>query len=183
MRECEQIVEEICSRYAGLCELWFDGGVITPEEGGPVLLPIVDRYQPDMVYYHGPDRAHHRWPGTETGTTGDPCWSTVGSIESLYKNHSGKFVELRQGDPDGAAWCPAMADAPIREHDWLWVPHTEQKLQPLDRLVSMYYNSVGRNANLMTGAVPNTDGLIDDCDLLRYKEFGNEIKRRFGLPY
>ena len=57
-----------------------------------------------------------------------------------------------------------MADAPIREHDWLWVPDSEHKLQPVEKLVNMYYNSVGRNANLMIGAVPDTDGLVPEPD-------------------
>ena len=75
-----------------------------------------------------------------------------------------------------------MADAPIREHDWLWVPGSEHKLQPVDKLVNMYYNSVGRNANLILGAVPDTDGLIPEADFKRYAEFGGEIRRRFETP-
>jgi alpha-L-fucosidase len=75
-----------------------------------------------------------------------------------------------------------MADAPIREHDWLWIPNTDERLQPVDRLVNMYYASVGHNANLILGAVPNADGLIPDADFKRYAEMGREIQRRFDKP-
>lgn len=185
MRVCERMVEELCSRYGPLCEIWFDGGVITPEQGGPDLLPIVDKHQPDAIFYHSADRAHHRWAGSETGTTGYPCWSTMPSVAGQIQAHrdpARRTTLLKHGDPDGAAWCPAMADAPIREHDWLWIPDTDDRLQPLDKLVAMYYESVGRNANLILGAVPNADGLIPEADFQRYAELGQEVRRRFEKP-
>ena len=185
MRVCEQIVEELCSRYGPLCEIWFDGGVITPQQGGPDVLPIVEKHQPNAVFYHSLDRAEHRWAGSETGTTGYPCFSTMPTVASQIRAHADqkkRVTLLKHGDPDGKVWCPAMADAPIREHDWLWVPDSEHKLQPLEKLVQMYYYSVGRNANLIIGAVPDTDGLIPEADYKRYAEFGSEIRRRFSSP-
>lgn len=185
MRACERMVEELCSRYGPLCEIWFDGGVITPEQGGPDVLPIVEKYQPGAVFYHSLDRAEHRWAGSETGATGYPCFSTMPTVASQIRAHTDpkeRTTLLKHGDPDGRVWCPAMADAPIREHDWLWVPKSEHKLQPLEKLVNMYYDSVGRNANLILGAVPDTDGLIPEADFKRYAEFGDEIRRRFGKP-
>jgi len=185
MRICETMVEELCSRYGPLCELWFDGGVITPHQGGPDILPIVDKYQPNMIFYHSLDRAEHRWAGSETGTAGYPCFSTMPDVASQIRSHTDsakRATLLKHGDPDGSVWCPAMCDAPIREHDWLWVPNAENKLQTLDKLVDMYYNSVGRNGNLIIGAVPDRDGLIPEPDFNRYVEFGKEIRRRFSKP-
>lgn len=159
--------------------------MITPREGGPDVLPIVDKYQPDAVFYHSLQRAEHRWAGSESGTTGYPCFLTMPSVASQIRAHTDQAKRttlLKHGDPDGRVWCPAMCDAPIREHDWLWIPGTEHKLQPLERLVDMYYKSVGRNANLIIGAVPDTDGLIPEVDFNRYAEFGREIRRRFGRP-
>lgn len=185
MRICEKMVEELCSRYGPLCEIWFDGGVITPEQGGPDVLPIVEKYQPDALFYHSLQRAEHRWAGSETGTTRYPCYSTMPTVASQIRAHTDpkkRTTLLMHGDPDGKVWCPAMADAPIREHDWLWKPDREHRLQPLDKLVDMYYKSVGRNANLIIGAVPDMDGLIPEADFKRYAEMGKEIRRRFGNP-
>ena len=185
MRTCERLVEELCSRYGPLCELWFDGGVISPTQGGPDVLPIVDKHQPHMVFYHSPDRAEHRWAGSETGTTAYPCWATMPSVASQTRGHQGgrKWIDLlKHGDPDGAAWCPAMCDAPIRRHYWAWTPRTAHTLQPLRALVDMYYKSVGRNANLILGALVNRDGLVPEADLQRYGELGGEIRRRLGKP-
>ena len=185
MRVCEQLVEELCSRYGDWCEIWFDGGVITPEQGGPDVLPIVDRRQPQAVFYHSPARAEHRWAGTESGTTGYPCWATLPSVQTQAQAHGDRALReqlLRHGDADGAVWCPAMCDAPIRDHDWLWVPDHEDRVQPLDALVRMYYESVGRNANLILGAAPDRRGLIPDADMQRYAELGREIRQRFANP-
>jgi alpha-L-fucosidase len=185
MRICERMVEELCSRYGPLCEIWFDGGVPTPEQGGPNVLPIVDKYQPNAIFYHSLDRADHRWAGSESGTTGYPCFSTMPDVASQIRAHTDAKLRttlLAHGDPDGRAWCPAMCDAPIREHDWFWKPNREDRLQSLDKLVNMYYKSVGRNGNLMLGAVPDLDGLIPNADFERYAEFGREIRRRFAEP-
>jgi len=180
MKACEQIVAELCSRYGPLCEIWFDGGVITPQQGGPDVLPIVRKHQPNAVFYHSLDRAEHRWAGSESGTTGYPCFSTMPTVASQIRAHKDqrkRITLLKHGDPDGKVWCPAMADAPIREHDWLWIPNSEHKLQPLDKLVNMYYKSVGRNANLIIGAViARTEGRGRVIELeLRKPEIFNHV--------
>ena len=46
----------------------------------------------------------------------------------------------------------------------------------------MYVASVGRNANLIIGAVPDRRGLIPDADAARYAELGRMIRERFGTP-
>ncbi|MBD3267374.1 glycoside hydrolase family 29 [bacterium] len=185
IRVCEQIVKELCTRYGDWVEVWFDGGVLTPQEGGPDVLPIVDTHQPHTIFYHSKERAHHRWAGSENGTTGYPCWSTMPNIRVQKEAHidpQKRRSLLRHGDANGSAWCPAWCDAPIREHDWLWVPNHEHLVQPLGKLMDMYYKSVGRNGNLMLGAVPDKDGLIPEPDFKRYAEFGREIRKRFSQP-
>ncbi|MHC4518489.1 MAG: alpha-L-fucosidase [Planctomycetota bacterium] len=185
MRLCERMVEELCSRYGPLCEIWFDGGVLTPEQGGPDVLPIVQKHQPDAIFYHSLQCAQHRWAGNEQGTAGYPCWSTMPSVGSQIRAHQDqkqRTTLLPHGDPNGKVWCPSMADAPIREHDWLWIPNADERLQPLDKLLNMYYKSVGHNANLILGAVPNADGLIPSADFDRYAEMGREIRCRFATP-
>jgi alpha-L-fucosidase len=47
-------------------------------------------------------------------------------------------------------------------------------------MMDRYYRSVGHNCNLLVNANPDQDGLIPEPDMKRYKEFGDEIRRRFG---
>jgi len=186
-RVCEQMVEELCSRYGPLAEIWFDSGLLLPENGGPNVLPIVDKFQPHTVFYHSAQRADHRWIGNENGIAGYPCWATMpppGQIEGAYHRMSKGAITrlLSHGDPDGKWWSPGMVDVPIRNHDWFWVPNHDQKVFPLHDLVEMYYTSVGRNCDFILGATPDRQGLIPDADFQRFGELGKEIRRRFSHP-
>jgi len=185
-RTCERMVEELCSRYGELIQIWFDAGLIAPEEGGPEVLPIVDKHQPDLVFYHSPQRRDHRWIGNEHGVAGDPCWATMPGPAVSDRIHKGEPDDwrdlLEHGDPDGTHWCPAMVDTVLRDHHWFWTPDAEDTIEPLERLVSMYYTSVGRNGNLVLGLTPDPSGLIPAPDFRRCEEFGREIRRRFDRP-
>ena len=185
-RTCERMVEELCSRYGELIQIWFDAGLIAPDDGGPDVLPIVDRHQPDMVFYHSPQRREHRWIGNESGVAGYPCWSTMPDLDTAERAHKGGGRDWRallaHGDPNGKLWSPGMVDTVLRNHHWFWKPNTEHTIEPLKRLMSMYYTSVGRNGNLMLGLTPNPDGLLPEPDCRRCEEFGKEIRRRFGTP-
>jgi len=185
-RTCERMVEELCSRYGPLVQIWFDAGLISPEDGGPDVLPIVDRHQPNMVFYHSPQRREHRWIGNEAGYAGYPCWATMPALNSAEAAHKGRAPGWRKllehGVPGGELWSPAMVDTVLRNHHWFWKPNTEKTIEPLDRLVGFYYKSVGRNANLMLGLTPDPTGLVPEPDVRRCAEFGREIRRRFGEP-
>lgn len=180
-RLIEAEVEEICSRYGDLFELWFDGGILAPADGGANVLPIFAKHQPNCLFYHSNQRRDARWGGTETGTVGDPCWATINlkRIETGEDRHGDVRDYLRHGDPEGTAWCPAMSDAPLRNHEWFWTPDDEAKIEPLDRLVQMHYQSVGRNSTLILGVTPDRRGLVPEADAARLAEFGNAIARRF----
>jgi len=183
LRSCEGMVEELCGRYGDLLELWFDGGVAAPDDGGPDVVPIFERHQPHGVFYHSSQRADHRWAGAEDGTAGDPCWCTITDVMSQYSAHGDpeqRRTTLRHGNPDGNDWVPAMADVPIRNHAWFWRPGEDGKLYASDDLVAMYLASVGRNANLMVGLTPNRDGLVPDADLRVCEDVGRKLRRAFG---
>ncbi len=186
----ERMTEQLCSRYGPLCEIWYDAGLPAPENGGPDVVPIVERTQPNTVFYHSPRRRDHRWIGNENGVAGDPCWATMPDLETADKaHHSTRVPEQRHlrdylahGDQNGPRWEPAMVDVPIRNHEWFWRPDHDDRVFPLERLVEMYYTSVGRNSNFILGAVPDRDGLIPQADFKRYAEFGAEIRKRFSTP-
>ena len=186
----EGMVKEICTRYGELFEIWFDGGADSPENGAPDVLPIVEQYQPNCLFYHNKQLAEARWGGSESGTVNYPCWATfpypsTGAGESAQKDIAkDNFRLLKTGDPDGEYWMPAMADAPLRgyngRHEWFWEPGDETYIFPLENLMEMYYKSVGRNSTLIIGVTPDAEGLLPKPDVERLKSWGDEIKRRFS---
>jgi alpha-L-fucosidase len=162
-RRAERMVTELWGNYGPLSYIWFDGGTLPPEKGGPDLVPILKRLQPHAVTFLGPPdnpAGNTRWVGSESGTCPYPWWNT--------------------GDPRGKVWQPGECDTPLRNHDWFWHPNREARIYSLAALVEMYYQSVGRGCNLIMNANIDRDGLVPPADLRRLREFGDEIRRRFG---
>jgi len=182
----EKQMTELCSRYGPLIEIWFDAGTKTPAEGGPDMLPIFEKYQPDGLFYSSTQRSDHRWIGNEAGYAGYPCWATMpreGKDGPVSHNTPLWKKLLPTGDNDGIVWSPAMVDTTLRNvgaHDWMWSANHDDTVLPVKDLVKMYLESVGRNSNLVLGEVITPDGLVPEGDIKRLAEFGSEFKRRWG---
>jgi alpha-L-fucosidase len=187
---CEGMVKELCTRYGDLFMIWFDGGADDPTKYGADVLPIVQQYQPNCLFYHNSQSADFRWGGSESGTVPYPCWSTfpfpfshADKKEVVFAND---FYLLKHGDKDGKFWMPAMSDAPLRGfnggHDWFWNPNEDNHVYPLENLMKMYRNSVGHNSTLIIGLTPDNRGLIPDADVTRLKEWGEAIKSEYANP-
>jgi alpha-L-fucosidase len=173
-RTCEQMTEELWGRYGPLAYVWFDGGALPPDHGGPDLIPILSRLQPHAVAFQGPHGVPAgctRWIGNESGVAGDPCWSTVRTLNEDGNGHA-----------DGQVWQPAECDVPLRNQFWFWHAGQESTIRSLDTLMDIYYRSVGRGCNLILNGNIDRDGLVPAPDAARLKEFGDEIRRRFGHP-
>jgi alpha-L-fucosidase len=186
-RMVEGMVKELCTNYGELFEIWFDGGADHPDNGAPDVLPIVQQYQPNCLFYHNKQLAEVRWGGSESGTVPYPCWATFSNFYSHGGATGQEWMQLlKYGDPEGAHWMPAMSDAPLRgyngRHEWFWEPGDEAHIFPLEKLMDMYYGSVGHNSTLIMGLTPDPDGLLPEPDVQRLKEWGDEIKRRFSQP-
>lgn len=184
---CEGMVSELCTKYGELFEIWFDGGADHPDKGAPDVLPIVQKYQPNCVFYHNLQLAETRWGGSESGTIPYPCWATFPNPYSHGGDTQAERMKLlKHGDPEGKYWMPAMSDAPLRgyngRHEWFWEPGDEEHIFPLENLMKMYYGSVGHNSTLILGLTPDANGLMPESDVKRLKEWGDEIKRRFSNP-
>jgi alpha-L-fucosidase len=189
-RLAEKMTEEICMRYGDLVQIWYDAGVMLPHEGGPDVLPIFTKYQPNSVFYNSSKRLDHRWIGNEGGLAGEPCWATLPNLEIMTqakdRDRQAWRKYLLHGDPLGSLWSPGMVDFPLRGahgiHDWFWAPDHAGGIFSVEKLVENYYQSVGRNSNFLIGVVINPDGLVPDADAQRLAEFGAEIERRFSRP-
>ncbi len=183
----EGMVKEICTNYGELFEIWFDGGADHPDNGVPDVLPIIQQYQPHCLFYHNKQLAEVRWGGSESGTVPYPCWATFPNFYSHAGDTQAERMKLlKQGDPNGTYWMPAMSDAPLRgyngRHEWFWEPGDEAHIFPVDHLLDMYEKSVGRNSTLIMGLTPDPDGLLPEPDVQRLHEWGSQIEENFHYP-
>ena len=161
---------EVLSRYGPLVEVWFDGSSATP------VGDLLAKYQPRAMVFQGP-QATIRWVGNEDGFAPNPLWNGIDRATAK----TGTATSLNS-DPDGDAWLPSEVDVSIRRPNWFWSTKNDSRVLTEAQLLSIYYCSVGRGAQLLLNIPANRDGLLPDKDCASAKSFGEEVKRRFAKP-
>ena len=163
---------EVLSRHKDvIIELWFDGNCYVP------LGDVFEKYVGDDVVYLQGQQANLRWVGTEAGYTPYPGWNTLKKSDL----ETGVSTAVH-GDPDGDAWATLECNTTLYDHYWFWSREKEKARKSLERLTKFYYQSAGRGATALLNSTPNTDGVIPEADVAAYKEFGEELERRFSNP-
>lgn len=164
---------ETLSKYGPIREVWFDGSCIID------VSDILKQYASDAVILQDPQTTI-RWVGNEDGIAPDPNWYTLSR-----KDLDSGVSTAQHSTPDGDTYAPVEVDVPFLKnggHKWFWGADTDHLIAPLDKLMNLYYSSVGRGAVLLLNSTPDTSGLIPASHVTRYKEFGAEIARRFAKP-
>ena len=188
---------ELLTQYGPIFEVWHDGA-----NGGdgfyggarekrtidkrtyydwPNTWALVRKLQPDAVIFSdvGPDV---RWVGNERGIAGDPCWATydpVGMDGGPASPGDVREKESPTGHRNGSQWLPAECDVSIRP-GWFWHEKENARVKTPEQLIELYYNSVGRGANLLLNVPPNRDGLLSAEDVASLKAFGEWRRKTFG---
>ena len=165
----EQLTE-LFTRYGPLVEIWFDGSTVTP------VVDLLHRYQPNAMVFQGP-AATIRWVGNEDGYAPYPCWNGIDA--SLARLGTATALD---SDPNGSVWLPSEVDVSIRRPDWFWSPTNANLVLTPDQLLSIYYRSIGRGAQLLLNIPPNRHGLMDGKDRASAAALGAQIRRRFSTP-
>ena len=186
-------LRELLTNYGELFEVWFDGA-----NGGTGWYGGADenRRIDNRVYYDwqntweivrelqpgacmfsdgGPDV---RWVGNEKGWAGETNWCTL-NRDDFAPGVAEDLKDLQQGQEGGTHWLPAEVDVSIRP-GWYYHPEEDDKVKSLQRLLDIYYNSVGRNANLLLNFPVDTRGLIHEKDVEQVKKLANAIKEDFA---
>lgn len=175
----EQHLRELWTNNGELFEIWFDGGHFV---GGPDIPELLKELQPNAVCFQGPPKwsSNLRWVGNERGYAPYPCWSTITDVS----NYDGtkEIGNKHRGDPNGQIWMPAETDTPNRTFQWMWYKNQDFLVVPAEKLLQIYYNSVGRNSNVLIGMVINNQGLVPDRDVKEFQKFGRYVRKRFGTP-
>jgi alpha-L-fucosidase len=188
---------ELLTGYGPIFEVWHDGA-----NGGdgfyggarekrtidkntyydwPATWDLVRTLQPQAVIFSdvGPDV---RWVGNERGIAGDPCWATydpVGADGGPASPGNVREKDSPTGTPHGARWLPAECDVSIRP-GWFWHEAENSRVKSAAQLVDLYYQSVGRGANLLLNVPPNRDGLLSSPDVAALQGFGQYRRRTFA---
>lgn len=176
---------ELLERYGPIHEVWFDGANGEGPDGRrqaydwPRFWATVRKLQPEAVIFSdaGPDI---RWIGNETGSAGDPNWSTVDPTVVPFPGATGPEVleQLQHGDPEGTVWRPGETDVSIRP-GWFHHPEEDDRVRTVEELVGLYFTSVGRNSKLLLNVPPTREGLLPTKDVDRLRGMDEALRRIF----
>ena len=185
-------LRELLTNYGPIFELWFDGA-----NGGDGYYggarqrrnidnrtyydwentwKIVRQLQPQACMFSdgGPDI---RWIGNESGFAGETCWATV-TRAGTFPGHADGHT-LVQGQRNGADWMPGEVDVSIRP-GWFYHAREDQQVRSPGNLLKIYYESVGRGANLILNLPPDRRGRIHDSDVKSLREWRRLLDATFA---
>jgi alpha-L-fucosidase len=176
-------LRELLTGYGEISYLWFDGAydpfgwdVTDPRTNrrlgtayGDAIAAMVHDLQPGAVIMGGtnPDV---RWSGSEQGWAAYPLWNVVPEDAGLAQ-----WV-----GPQNSGWIPAEANIHTR-NSWFWTPDSDKTLRSVDFMKKVYFESIGRGANLLINMTPDTSGLIPAAETARLEDFGKTIEKSFSL--
>lgn len=198
---------ELLTQYGRVDEVWFDGACGEGPNGKRQVYDWLRYYQTirklqpqAAIAVMGPDV---RWVGTETGYGRATEWSVVPynltntdqiAAGSQQQPSDGVFVPVgnmmeqdlgsrsRILEAPALIWYPSEVDVSIRPG---WFYHSEQddQVKTPEKLLDIWFSSVGQNSLLLLNIPPDKRGLIHENDVesliafkkLRDRLFGNNL--------
>ena len=152
---------------------------------------LIRKLMPDAVIaFRGPDV---RWYGNDRGVTRPEEWSSVpawhgvnedGTSVPSPKGKNSSVMELDIGSRKAIKhetefiWYPCEVFVPMRKNLY-FDEEDKYTAKTKDRLLTLYYNTVGKNSCLMLGLSPNKRGVLDETDTQILNAFGYELKVMF----
>ncbi len=177
-------LESALGSYGDVFEQWFDGACGEGPNGKrqvynwPLYHKTVYGLHENAVIFSdvGPGC---RWVGNEYGSAGRTNWGTLDTA-GFAPGKSPALDTLNCGNVHGQAWIPAETDVSIRP-GWFYRESEDSQVKSLADLLSIYYNSVGRNSLLLLNVPADTRGLIPAVDSLRLLEFRAALDEIFAV--
>lgn len=196
-------LEELLTQYGPIAEVWFDGACGEGPDGKKQRYDFeryyqtIRRLQPQAVIaVMGPDI---RWVGTESGYGRDTEWSVIPTSESSLEQiaassqqEKGNGTFIPQGGAmekdlgsrkklehaKGVIWYPSEVDVSIRP-GWYYHASQDTLVKTPQKLIDIFYSSVGKNSLLLLNLPPDRRGLVHENDV---KALG-EMQRILGETF
>ncbi|HSK14294.1 MAG TPA: alpha-L-fucosidase, partial [Phnomibacter sp.] len=181
-----QQLTELLTNYGRIDEVWFDGANGEGPNGKKQVYDferwykLIRTLQPQAVIaIMGPDV---RWVGTETGYGRETEWSVVPADnmdpEKIAETSQQDLAFKPQGDMMGddlgsrekirnakaLVWYPAETDVSIRP-GWFFHDAENDKVKDPEKLLDIFFHSVGKNGVLLLNIPPDKRGLVHEKDI------------------
>jgi alpha-L-fucosidase len=192
-------LRELLTAYGEVGEVWFDGACGEGPNGKRQeydwwsYYRIIRELQPKAVIFGmAPDL---RWVGTETGYGRETEWSVVpvrvkeaasafDSLDDVFLPGDMTAEDLgsraRIAAARALAWYPAETDVSIRP-GWFYHPSQDDEVKTPEKLIDIYFSSVGRNGVLLLNVPPDKRGLIHENDVRSLTEMKRILDGTFAV--
>ena len=181
-------IRELLTNYGPVFEIWFDGanggdgyygGAKEKRNIGDAekyynfekIVEMIRKIQPNCIIWGAGHYGDARWGGSEKGHVNYPHWSTVGL------NGGGGGTGKRGGE----RWVPAEGDTTINHSGWFWHQGQASRVKSPEELMQVWFDSVGRGANLILNVAADKTGKLDPADvksLMEFKELRDKLYAR-----
>jgi alpha-L-fucosidase len=200
-------LRELLTGYGEVAEVWFDGACGEGPNGKrqvydwPSYYRVVRDLQPQAVIFGmGPDI---RWVGTESGYGRETEWSVVPvqikesvgatgentpplSLDELFVPGDMTADDLgsreKLASARALAWYPAETDVSIRP-GWFYHAGQDNEVKTPEKLVDIYFSSVGRNGVLLLNIPPDKRGRIHESDVRNLAGMRRILDRTFKTDF
>jgi len=199
-------LRELLTWYGSIAEVWFDGACGEGPNGKRQVYDwqgyysVIRELQPEAVIaIMGPDV---RWVGTESGYGRETEWSIVPvdiadtertAAASQKKDIGQAFVpkDLMEkdlgsrekiADASMLVWYPSEVDVSIRP-GWFYHRDQDDKVKSPEKLVDIFFSSVGRNSLLLLNIPPDTRGRIHENDIESLRGMRRILDETFGTNF
>jgi alpha-L-fucosidase len=192
---------ELLTQYGRVDEVWFDGANGEGPNGKKQVYDfnrwyaVIRKLQPSAtIAIMGPDV---RWVGTESGMGREQEWSVIPADENMLEKIAdgsqkdvafvpkGDKMEKDLGSREkirnakALAWYPAETDVSIRP-GWFYHAKEDDKVKSPQRLLDIYFSSVGYNSVLLLNIPPDKNGLLSASDVKSLEGFSVLLKKTFA---
>jgi hypothetical protein len=180
-------IRELTTNYGKLFEYWFDGanggtgwygGADSARKIDPLTYydyegatKMLLKNNKDIMIFGGTTHTI-RWIGNERGWAGETNWAMYD--ESKQKH----YTQAQWGMETADKWCPGEVDVSIRP-GWFYHHREDHQVRSVANLVNIYYESVGRNANLLLNCPINLEGKISATDSARLIAWHDHLQKAF----
>lgn len=181
-------IRELMERYPDTFEYWFDGAnggdgyyggarenrtISNLEEyyNYPNAVRTIKGIAPKAMIFGG-TCGDIRWIGNEEGWADETNWAMMPGLD----DPNAASVSPTTGCETGSMWMPGEVDVSVRP-GWYYHAAEDNKVKSVAQLVDIYYQSVGRNANLLLSFCPDRHGRIHPIDSVRTIEWWKTIQR------
>ncbi len=187
---------ELLTRYGKVDEVWFDGACAEGPNGRKqeydweAFYATIRRLQPEAVTAIMGDDV--RWVGNESGLGRTTEWSATvlapgGSRQSAETNARLSIDGMSEDLGSRAMleratevyWYPSEVDVSIRP-GWFYHAEEDAQVKSLKHLVDIYFQSVGRNSQLLLNIPPDRRGRIHEADSARLLAFAAYLREAFA---